>query len=181
MEDTVQITQEEPKKKKKKTPIWLEIVRLLVKIILIILIIYALFTFVFGLHRNLGIGMNPAIKNGDLVLYYRLDTKYSSGDVIVIEYQGQIMEERVIAVEGDKVDITERGLMVNGSRVQEADIYYDTLVLVDGISLPLTVGKGEVFVLGDNRENATDSRLFGCVSIEDIRGKVIGIFRRRSI
>ena len=71
---------------------------------------------------------------------------------------------RVLAAAGDEVDITEEGLFINGSLQQEHDIYEETIRYVTGIEFPLMVGEGQVFVLGDGRENAIDSRVYGCIN-----------------
>ena len=49
--------------------------------------------------------MKPAIKDSDLVLYYRLDKNFVSGDVVVFKKNNRIMMSRVVAVAGDQVDI----------------------------------------------------------------------------
>jgi len=86
-----------------------------------------------------------------------------------------------VAVAGDTVDITEDGLLINGSLVQEQNIFGETLHYEDGISLPITIEDGQVFVLGDRRGNSVDSRLYGPVNIKDTLGKVMTIIRRRNI
>lgn len=53
--------------------------------------------------------MYPNIKDGDLVVYYRLDKNYTARDLTVLDYQGSRQVRRVIAVAGDTVDITEDG------------------------------------------------------------------------
>ena len=55
----------------------------------------------------------------------------------------------------------------------------ETLPYTEGISFPLTVGEDEYFVLGDNRTNAHDSRIYGTVSKEEIKGTVITLLRHR--
>ena len=56
--------------------------------------------------------MKPAIKDSDLVLYYRLDKNFVSGDVVVFKKNDRIMMSRVVAVAGDQVDITKNGLLI---------------------------------------------------------------------
>ena len=89
------------------------------------------------------------------------------------------MVRRVVAVEGDTVDITEDGLEVNGYLQQENLIYEKTRRYEEGIDFPVTLKANEVFVLGDARENATDSRVYGVVNIEETKGKVMLIIRKR--
>lgn len=168
-------------KQKYQTSLLSEILHLLGKILLIVLFIVLIGTLFFKGIRNTETGMLPAIKHGDLVLCYRLDKKYSSSDVIALKYQEEIQLRRVVAVSGDTVDITEEGLMINGGLQQETQILGETLPYSEGIDFPVTVGEGQVFVLGDNREQALDSRWYGLVDIENTYGKSVLILRRRSI
>ena len=79
------------------------------------------------------------------------------------------------------VDISENGLEINGYLQQEDDIYTDTMRFAEGIDFPVTVGQEEYFVLGDNRENARDSRIYGLVNQKEIKGTVISLLRRRGL
>jgi signal peptidase I len=174
-----------PKNMKEKRsappPILDELFRLVMKLAVIVLAVLALFSFVFGIHRSTEAAMHPMVKDGDLVVYYRLDKSYTASDVIVLEYNGQLQTRRVIATAGDTVNVTENGLMVNGAYVAEPDIYEKTYPITEEIAFPLTVGEDEVFVLGDSREHAGDSRMYGCVKVRDTYGKVMMILRRRGI
>lgn len=158
-----------------------ELLMLIIKIVLIVALFVAAFTFVFGAYRNKDISMFPMIKDGDLVVFYRVDKEYISGDVAVIEYDGVLQARRIVAVEGDTVDITDRGLIINGSLQIESNIYEATYRYNTTVEMPLKVGKNQIFVLGDGRENSTDSRVYGCVDIEDTLGKVIMVIRTRGI
>ncbi len=116
-----------------------------------------------------------------LVVYYRLDHRFISGDVAVFEKDNKTTTGRVVAVAGDTVDITKDGLMINGAEQISQDIYFDTTRFKNGVDFPLTVKEGQIFVLGDNRPKASDSRIYGCIDLKDIRGKVIAIIRSRGI
>ena len=155
---------------------------LLLQVGSIIIALLLLVTFLFGVIRYSEPSMAPAIKDGDLVLFYRYTgAGYLPQDVIVLQYDGQKQIRRVIATAGDTVDITEEGLVINGALQQEVDIYKQTERYQDGVSFPLTVPEGHVFVLGDNRADATDSRIYGCVKVKDTLGKVMTVVLRRSI
>lgn len=158
-----------------------DILFLILKVILFVVLVAVLFLFVFGIYRCSDNVMNPAVKDGDLAIYYRLQKNYNSSDVVVIEKDGKKQLRRIIAKEGDKIDITEEGLVINGYLQQEREIYTETLPYVDGITFPLTVGKNEYFVLGDNRPNAKDSRIYGIVKQQEMKGGVITILRSRGI
>jgi len=158
-----------------------DILHLLLKVAAIIAAFALAFTFLYGLYRNTDASMSPAVSDGDLVLFYRLDKTYAPGDTLLLEYQGQRQVRRVIATAGATVDVTEDGLVVNGALQQEPEIYQRTQRYTDGVTFPLAVGEGQVFVLGDARENAADSRIYGAVEVTDTLGKVIAILRRRNI
>ncbi|MCL2806716.1 MAG: signal peptidase I [Coriobacteriia bacterium] len=164
----------------KPKTVWYDLGMLGAKIAAIALIGVALFTFVYGLHYNLDAGMEPAVRDGDLVVFYRWGTDYRAGDLAVVTYEGQAQVRRVVAVAGDTVDISERGLIINGSLQQERRIFFETVRYADGPELPLTLGPGEIFVLGDARENVADSRIYGAVRSEDTKGSVLSVLRRRN-
>jgi signal peptidase I len=126
--------------------------------------------------------MSPAIKDGDLVMFYRYTKSgYQPRDVIVLDYNGQKQVRRVIATAGDVVDIVDDKLKINGATQQEDGIYQKTERYQDGVDFPLVVPEGQVFVLSDSRVGAIDSRIYGCVEIDDTLGKVMAVLRRRSI
>jgi len=162
--------------------VWKELMFLFVKIASIVLVLMLLFIFLYGIIRYNEPSMAPMIKDGDLVIFHRYTKRgYMPQDAVVLEFKGQRQVRRVVATAGDTVDITEQGLMINGSLQQEPDIYQKTERYENGVDFPLTVPEGQIFVLGDSRINATDSRIYGCVKIEDTLGKVMTVIRRRSI
>jgi len=158
-----------------------DILALLIKIGVIAGIVVALFTFIFGVFQYTSPAMDPHIKSGDLIMYSRFDTAYVAQDLIVLSYRGEMQVRRVVAVEGNTVDFDDGGLIVNGARQQEAGIFTATNRYESDIDFPLTVPTGHVFVLGDHREGATDSRIYGPVDVEDTLGKVTSVFRRRGL
>ena len=158
-----------------------ELLGLAMKIASIAGIALIVFNFVFGLHYNADPSMSPSIRDGDLVLYYRFDKAYRAGDLLLLKYGGSAQIRRVVATAGDTVDITADGLVVNGALQSEPEIYQSTERYAEGIEFPVTVGEGEVFVLADARENATDSRVYAAVSVGDTQGAVIAVLRRRSL
>ena len=161
--------------------VWKELGGLVVKIAVIAITFVLIFTFIYGFYRNADPDMMPMVKTGDLVVFYRIDRNYLIGDLLLLDFQGERQIRRVVARAGDVVDITERGLSINGAVQQETEIFQVTLPYVNGAEFPLTVGDGQVFVLGDARENATDSRVYGPVNSRDTLGTVITVIRRRGL
>jgi signal peptidase I len=162
-------------------PVGQEFKALLIKIGVIVGAALLIFNFVYGFHYNRDPSMSPSVKDGDLMIFYRWDKKYHADDLILLSFQGKSQVRRVVATAGDTVDITEEGLLVNGALQQEPGISQKTQRYAEGISLPVTLGEGQVFVLGDARENATDSRVYGPVNVKDTQGTVITNLRRRNL
>lgn len=87
------------------------------------------------------------------------------------EYRTNRLIKRIVAVEGDVVDIKNGFLYINDVLQDEPYVKGHTPGL--GMSFPLTVDEDYVFVMGDNRENSLDSRSFGPIHINSIEGKAI--------
>ncbi|MDD6711854.1 MAG: signal peptidase I [Sharpea porci] len=146
---------------------------------IMLLIILIAFTQIFYITVSKGTDMYPAILDGDIVFGYRLDTTYLKNDVVVCNVNNKKVISRVVAKEGDSVEITKDGkLFVNGTE-QTGEIAFPTKRGKQ--HYPYIVPKGCVYLLGDYRTHTTDSRNFGPVKKENIKAKVISIFRRRGI
>lgn len=156
-----------------------ELIFLMIKLCIFLSLLVISFTMIFGITRSNDNSMSPAYKNGDLAIFYRLQKDYQATDTVVVKKGDKTQIRRIIAKEGDTVDITEEGLKINGYLQQEQDIYRETLPYVDGIKFPIILGKDEYFVLGDNRPNAEDSRMYGTVTKKEIKGIVMTMIRRR--
>ena len=154
---------------------------LFLKVLMIGMFLVLFFTFMFGITQVQDETMDPAVKEGDLAIYYRLDKKYSKDDVLIVNINGETQIRRVVALPGDTVDMDERGLVINGYSQIESDIYTRTEPYVDGITFPITLAQDEVFVLGDNRPKAVDSRMYGAVKISATQGKLMTLIRRRNL
>jgi signal peptidase I len=97
------------------------------------------------------------------------------GDIIVFEPPVSSEKpyiKRVIGVAGDTVEIKADGYVyINGERLEEPYIQGPITECNARVCEPVTVKEGEIYVLGDNRRNSSDSRIFGPVDIDDIIGK----------
>lgn len=156
---------------------------LVIRVLLIAGVAYLIFTQAFLLRQVNGMDMFPSLKDGDLAIVFRMQKEYVKNDVITYQTKDGPRFGRIIAREGDVVTMNSSGsLQVNGT-TQSGEILYPTYPVegVDDIKYPYRVPQGCVFVLGDYRTNAKDSRTYGPVSMEDVDGKVITILRRRGL
>lgn len=155
--------------------------QLLIKIIIFLLILHLISAFLFSITKVKGMDMYPKISDGDLILYNKFDKQFVNGDVIVYEENKILKIARIIAIEGDEVDINETGELSINNNTQNENIFYKTFKHNSFVKYPYIVNDNSYFVLGDNRENSYDSRDFGCISCHNIKGKVISIMRIRGI
>lgn len=168
-------------KAKIKRPLIEALLQLFVKLTTISLIVIAVFSFVFGINRVNDLGMLPNIAPGDMLLYYRLARDYKVGEVVAINYKGQVRALRIVALPKDKVSLDEHGFQVNGANQFEPKIYKETKALEAGIQFPVVLKDDEYFILGDNRDKTTDSRIFGPIKLREIKGRVFSVIRNRGI
>ncbi len=153
---------------------------LLIRVLLVAVVGWVLLTQVLLVTQANGNEMFPAVKDGDLVVAFRLQGDYVKNDVVVYKAEGKTKVGRVVARETDVVMLDDSGsLLVNGT-AQTGEIVFSTYAK-EGIEYPYIVPKGCVFILCDYRTNGTDSRDYGAISLDDVDGKVITLMRRREL
>ncbi len=162
-------------------PMAAQLILLLLKVAMVLGFIAMVFLFLFGVTQVPDESMRPAVREGDLVVYYRLQKDYAAGDLVVVDDEGAQEVRRVIAVAGDTVDFSADGLVINGYLQSEQGIYAETEPFTGGVTYPVTVGEGQVFVMGDNRPSSKDSRLYGPVDVRSgTEGEAMTVIRRRN-
>ena len=183
-EDPHEVNEEEDKKRKKikhrspMNPIHVFFIHAFV----IVLILWLMFGVICGLATAPNNDMYPQIKTSDLLLYYRMENRYSAQDVVVVYVNDTRYVGRIVAVEGDTVEITdEETLVINGNTMNESNIYTPTPNYEGFVKYPVTLGKDEFFVLSDNRNGGEDSRYYGVITGKNILGTVITVVRRNNI
>lgn len=124
--------------------------------------------------------MAPAIVPGDFILvetYVYRSTPPERGDIIVFRYPPnpkQSYVKRVIGLPGDVVKMNSHRLWLNGKELKETYTQHETRL--SGSSGEWVVPAGHLFVLGDNRENSADSRVWGFVARDQLVGRVKSVF-----
>jgi signal peptidase I len=120
--------------------------------------------------------MIPTIHLDDRIISNRLAYRFGEptvGDVVVFEnplHDGPPLVKRVVAVEGQVLEIEDGWVYLDGSKQDEGWVD-DSRRGKDSIVEPVTVPDGHVWLMGDNRTGSSDSRVFGTVPIESIYGE----------
>lgn len=154
--------------------------RLILRILLILLVAWLVFSQLFLITQAKGNTMFPAVKDGDLLLAFRLQDKYEKDDVVIYKRDGEQRIGRIAARASDVVNLDDSGtLKVNGT-VQAGEIIFPTYAGAN-LTYPYRVPANSVFVLGDFRTQTEDSRDFGSIPLDDLEGKVITYLRRRGL
>ena len=155
--------------------------RLLLKLVLMIGVVWLLFSQVFSVYRVEGEGMYPRLRDGDLAIVYRLQKEFVIDDVVTYRINDGRYVGRVIATGGDTVDLNADGELVRNGNVQQEEIFFPTNAQDKPVKFPVSLHEFEVFVLGDNREQTKDSRDFGALDKAKVDGLVIAIIRIRGL
>ena len=139
------------------------------------------FLFVAQLITVQGPSMQHTLYAGDKVVVLKnLFCRVEAGDVVMVhQYNAPLNEtiiKRVVATGGQRVDIdyTSGTVYVDGVALEEAYIAERTY-MDEGMTFPLTLGEGELFLMGDNRNHSTDSRSYalGPVKEDYLQGEVV--------
>jgi|HigsolmetaAR206D_1030411.scaffolds.fasta_scaffold00003_77 signal peptidase I len=125
-----------------------------------------------------GDSMFPTLKEGQYLISYRLAYKTGKpefGDIVIVEPKNPVTDKRiikrVIGLPGDTVKISDDQLYLNGKKVKEP---YIREAMKGNQDMTVKLGKDQIFVMGDNRNNSLDSRMIGPINYKkEVRGKVI--------
>lgn len=150
------------------------------KITVIAGVFAVMLTLVVNLHRMEGNRMFPSVRDGDLGIFYRLTDCYTDDVVLYTDKTGQVTVGRIIAVGGQTVEFfKDGGYEVDGAAAYDEIPYKTYMSKKHSISYPVTLEKDEYFILNDFRNDTADSREYGPVKKENVKGKLLYLLRRR--
>lgn len=154
--------------------------------------------FVFQSYEVDGPSMESTLHNADRLIVWKLPRTLAKitgnvyipnrGDIVIFVKHGVVdlgsngdkqLIKRVIGLPGDRVVVGDGGITLynqehpDGFNPDEGHEYSTSISGYTNGNVDLVVGKGEVFVVGDNRTNSLDSRSFGTVNSSDIVGKLV--------
>jgi len=172
--------------KRKKSSRHAELIKAVVLVLLIGIALRAFILFPYKLDNS---HMESSLYNGDFLLASQLSYKFDEpqiGDLVVFEHPFKIDElrvGRVIAVQGQTVEILNKIVYIDDKPFADFESRKHTdFSIISGeysnrdYSQAAIVPAGTVYILGDNRDIAEDSRNFGAVNVENIKGKGMFVY-----
>ena len=148
-------------------------------VVVALVISVVLYIFIMTPHEVIGNSMYPTYKNGEYLMANKVTYRLKEperGDVIIFKYSStQDFIKRIIGLPGDTIMLKDGQLYINDQLLDESDYISDSIYTNGGDFLregeSKTIPEGEYFVCGDNRPHSSDSRTFGPISEDDIKGK----------
>lgn len=136
--------------------------------LVIVLIVVAIKMFIVSPIRVNGASMEPTLYDKDIMLlneagYYFEDIQRF--DIVVVKAEDEYLIKRIIGLPGEKIEYKDNKLYIDGEYVKETFQHKKTM------DFSTVLEQDEYFVMGDNRTNSTDSRVFGPITRDSIQGK----------
>jgi signal peptidase I len=167
--------QPETTQPERQRPAWIGFLWEVVQTLIMAVILYFLIDTVVGRVRVENISMQPTLHEGEFILVNKLAYRlgdFQRGDIIVFHHDA--MEDyikRVIGLPGDTVDVRGEQVYINNQLIDEP--YIAAPPHYNG---SWTVPEGQIFVLGDNRNQSSDSHSWGFVPVNSVVGRALVIY-----
>jgi signal peptidase I len=154
---------------------WGPVLRELIETVVLTLVIFLLVRTVVQNFRVEGMSMEPNFHDGQFLLINKLSYRLGEpqrGDVIVFRYPldpSRDFIKRVIGLPGETVEIRNGQIVINNQPISDPATVNSAAYNL----APITLGPDELFVLGDNRPNSSDSHSWGTLPVDHVIGKVV--------
>lgn len=149
----------------------------IIETLVISIILFAVINAITARIRVDGSSMEPTLKSGEFVIVNKLAYRFGKpkiGDVIVFHFPRDPQQEyikRILGLPGDRVVVSGGQLYINGEQIKEN--YISSIPAYD---LSLEVPADSLVVLGDNRNNSSDSHNWGAVPLKNVVGKAVFVY-----
>lgn len=121
-----------------------------------------------------GNSMSPSFSSGEVLFARKFNINAETVNrfsVVIIQYNGRLKLKRVIGLPNETIQISNGRVIIDG-QILQGD-YGENIKNYGCAGEEIKLGENEYFVLGDNRNDSTDSRVWGAINISDIKGIVV--------
>jgi signal peptidase I len=132
-----------------------------------------------------GDSMSPTLLNGEQIVAEKLSMNFEDptrGEIVVFESpdEGKLLIKRIVGLPNEKFMVQDGTIVINGTPMLE--VYLDPYSTTSGkrgiqAGHEITVPANSYIVMGDNRDNSTDSRDFGPITLESIVGRAFMVYQ----
>ena len=167
----------EPSQTKERRPGFLRFIVDVLETLVLSVVLFVSINLISARIRVDGASMEPTLVSGEYVIVNRLSYRIGDprrGDIIVFHFPRDPQEEyikRIIGLPGDEVEVKNSTVYVNGQPLDESYLTVKTNYIGSW-----TIPEGNLFVLGDNRNNSSDSHDWGTVPMDYVVGKAILVY-----
>lgn len=167
----------QPTAEEHQAPGWGRIFLDVIETLLLSIILFLAINAVSARVRVDGVSMRPTLQNGEFILVNKLAYRLghpNRGDIVVFKFPldpTQDLIKRVIGLPGDHVAVRNGTLYLNDQALQESYIAAEPEYTGEWV-----VPEGNLFVLGDNRNDSSDSHSWGMLPLENVVGKAEVIY-----
>lgn len=137
---------------------------------IIIIVVILIRTFIFTPIKVEQNSMNPTLNSNDIMILNKIGYKIGGlkrFDIVVIKHNGDYLIKRVIGLPNETIEYKDNKLYIDGKEIKED---FNKKITED-FKLDKSISNNNYFLMGDNRGNSVDSRIFGTVNEKDILGK----------
>ena len=147
----------------------MKVIKEVIPYVVIVVVVVLIRTFIIPPVRVDGDSMKNTLKNGDILLLYKLSS-INRFDIIVLdeEKDNEKIIKRVIGMPGETIAIKKGKIYINDKVIDDEYAYGET-----SDYNKVTLRDNEYFILGDNRLISKDSRYFGPIKENEIKGKIV--------
>ena len=142
----------------------------IVGIVISLIVVIPTRLYLFSPFAVYGEAMSPTYNSGDYLLIDKFDKSFERGDVVMFRYPkdpSKFFIKRIIGLPLEKVDIQSGKVLINGQVLSES--YHNGETSPDSSTI---LNQDQYFVLGDNRNMSSDSRIWGPITKSSIQGKI---------
>lgn len=135
--------------------------------LIILLVVVLIRTFIITPVRVNGPSMNPTLEDKEIMILKKYDHDFKRYDIVVVDdsVEGDNLIKRIIGLPGEKVKCRNGEIYIDGSKIDDPYAYGETEDFLE-----ISLKDDEYFVMGDNREVSLDSRSFGAVFKNELKG-----------